>query len=270
MNPAKTEEVTEQVETIQQPKRKEQVEPSLKLARTPSADLIVEFEQIKAQLQVAIKKQTKRSHKVRPLQFEGTAMSKEKTEFKSCIVDVAASLSQEETDTIVYLQDMPRSYRNSSPLEILWQLETAGVFSIYKIEGLIQILREINRIDLVQKVHHYTAKKRRKRPGYVLMPNTCVLEAQLEALIVHNKSLQDQLARCIENAEEAGERHVEELVASAKAVTNTELIHAKLIKANALLKSADSPTDKAELDSPTDMHKAELYRQSSDSSCNEV
>ena len=258
MNPAKTEEVTEQVETIQQPKRKEQVEPSLKLARTPSADLIVELEQAKAQLQVAIKKQTKRSHKLKPVQFEGTAMSKEKIEFKSCIINVAASLSQEDAGTIVYLQGMPRSYRNSSPLEILWQLETAGVFSIYKIEGLIQILREINRIDLVQKVKRYTAKKRKMLP---FMPSTPmnILEAQLETLIVHNISLQDQLARCIENAVEAGEKQVEELVASAREMTNTERINARLIKANALLKSPDSPTD-----------KAELYRQSSDSSCNEV
>lgn len=190
--------------------------------------------------------------------------SKERREFRACVADVAKMLSQQEVEEIVYIEDLPMACLGTSALAVLWQLQMAGGFSCTDIDGLVQVLKRINRVDLVHKLKKHAAKKRKKRSDGDLAEYSALyvtLEARLEALIVHNISLRDQLTRFIEDAQEAGEKRVEGEVAAAKSTIDTEEVHRRLKQAKYLLKhKSPSPPLSDEEES------SRLSRQSSDSS----
>ena len=95
-------------------------------------------------------------------------MSDNAIEYRALVASFSQQLTAEETYHVAYIwltgkEDTSKYSPSSNPnvcgLEIFAKLERHGIFSRHKIEGLVEIAKNLNRYDLVEKVNAYKKKK---------------------------------------------------------------------------------------------------------------
>ena len=73
--------------------------------------------------------------------------------YKNVVLTVADKLGADSVGTIVFLKNLPEDMKKThSPLEMLQYLERHGEFSARRTDGLVKLLEDINRSDLVPYV----------------------------------------------------------------------------------------------------------------------
>lgn len=71
--------------------------------------------------------------------------------YKSLIQDIAERLGEKDVNSIVYQRSLPEPARPQTGLDLLSQLDRAGLFSPSNIDPLIDLLKKIHRYDLVSQ-----------------------------------------------------------------------------------------------------------------------
>ena len=92
-------------------------------------------------------------------------------EYRRLVSCLAASLSAEEVERVAYIRltdtQSPDKYNAKEPgatgLNLLATLERLGVFSLQKVDGLLEVAKDVCRCDLIGKVEEF--KKRRPYPA---------------------------------------------------------------------------------------------------------
>jgi len=84
--------------------------------------------------------------------------------FRRLVYKFSLKLSKEECRALVYIRlyDCKERYRDADTLEVLSRLETDCVFSPSNPEGLIDVAKDINRMDLKDMVKDFVKRKREK------------------------------------------------------------------------------------------------------------
>ena len=84
--------------------------------------------------------------------------------FRRLVYKFSLKLTKEECGALVYirLKDCEGRYQDASPLAVLSKLETDGVFTPKKPEGLIDVAQDLNRFDLKDMVKDFMKKRQRK------------------------------------------------------------------------------------------------------------
>ena len=87
--------------------------------------------------------------------------------YKKMVLNIAEKLGDESLEAIVFLKNLPKEMKKThSPLEMLQYLERHGEFSARHTEGLVKLLQDINRNDLVPNV---TGESRQSTTAHHLM-----------------------------------------------------------------------------------------------------
>lgn len=71
--------------------------------------------------------------------------------YKSLIQDIAERLGEKDVNSIVYQRSLPEPARPQTGLDLLSQLDRAGLFSPSNIDPLTDLLKKIHRYDLVSQ-----------------------------------------------------------------------------------------------------------------------
>ena len=84
--------------------------------------------------------------------------------FRRLVYRFSLKLTKEEGKALVYIRlyDCKERYGNADTLEVLSKLETNCVFSPNNPEGLIEVAKDINRLDLQTMVKDFMKKRQRK------------------------------------------------------------------------------------------------------------
>lgn len=77
---------------------------------------------------------------------------------KRLLVKLSDKLTREDSEKIVYLQNLPKKLEGKSPLKVLTQLEARGK----TIEDIIEILKDINRHDVAREAEELHMLGRRQ------------------------------------------------------------------------------------------------------------
>ena len=88
----------------------------------------------------------------------------EMLEFRRLVYRFSLKLTKEESKALVYIRlyDCKERYGNADTLEVLSKLETDCVFTPNNPEGLIEVAKDINRLDLQNMVKDFVKKRQRK------------------------------------------------------------------------------------------------------------
>ena len=80
-------------------------------------------------------------------------------DYKRLLMNIAPRLGKDDIQALVIIQDLPEELKSAGGLEVLRKLERGGLFSDRKIGSLAELLRGINRHDLVNNyVQEYSQK----------------------------------------------------------------------------------------------------------------
>ena len=84
--------------------------------------------------------------------------------FRRLVYKFSLKLTKEESKALVYIRlyDCKERYGNADTLEVLSKLETDCVFTPNNPEGLIEVAKDINRLDLQNMVKDFVKKRQRK------------------------------------------------------------------------------------------------------------
>ena len=87
-----------------------------------------------------------------------------KRDFRRHVVDISGHLQPEELNQLGYIHLLAKpQYEGKSALAVLVSLEMQGYFSDKNPEKLVEILRKINRVDLVKMTQSYIKKTSRRK-----------------------------------------------------------------------------------------------------------
>ena len=139
-------------------------------------------------------------------------------ELRRVMFTVAQQLTQQESDTLVWMQDVPVQFRGKPPLTVLAQMEAQGLFSASKPERFADILRDINRLDLAKQVTKITKRKKNQRETVEQSQEQLqiTLAANLEVTQLQSKILLEQVERLRQVVIDANEKRIGEIVGDAK------------------------------------------------------
>ena len=87
--------------------------------------------------------------------------------FRRLVYNFSQQFSKEECQAIGYirLHECRERYRDASNLDVLSKLEMCGVFSPSDPTGLIDVAKDVNRSDLVNRVKDFMKNQRSKSKG---------------------------------------------------------------------------------------------------------
>jgi len=137
-------------------------------------------------------------------------------EFRRVMFTVAQQLTQQESDTLVWMYGIPVEFKGKPPLTVLAQMESQGLFSASKPERFGEILKDINRMDLMKQVTKNTKRKKNRVDAQSDEYLNITLAANLEVTLLQSKILLEQVERLGEVVFEANERRIGEIVGDAK------------------------------------------------------
>ena len=139
-------------------------------------------------------------------------------ELRRVMFTVAQQLTQQESDTLVWMQGVPVQFRGKPPLTVLAQMESQGLFSASKPERFADILRDINRLDLAKQVTKITKRKKNQRDTVEQSQEQLqiTLAANLEVTLLQSKILLEQVERLRQVVIDANEKRIGEIVGDAK------------------------------------------------------
>lgn len=82
-------------------------------------------------------------------------------EFRQMVLSLSDKLNKKDTNSIVYLYDLPKAYVDKEPLTVLELMQNRDLFSATKPDGLARLMKEINQDALVKCVEKYIKKTRK-------------------------------------------------------------------------------------------------------------
>ena len=145
-----------------------------------------------------------------------------KVEFHRLLYKIAQKLSDEEIDSLVFIEDLPVAFKGKVPFTVLEQMVLQGKISESKPEKLVEVLKGINRMDLTKeaKDHFSRTTKRNKKnhrsQAVQLQSDEQVLRVSIaansEVALVQINILLAQLDRLTETVSEASQRSGRERV----------------------------------------------------------
>ena len=150
---------------------------------------------------------------------------------KQFLLQLSEKLTQDESNKIVYLEDLPKQLVDKSPWEVFAHLEMLGKTST---EELTRILKAIKKFDIAKKLKE--AKPRRNPPRKDSGSSALKLEESLTLAIKNCEILLEQLEYLKIGASKVGKKRMEEVVSEAKANLNGQ-VHRKLKYISGLLAS---------------------------------
>ena len=154
-------------------------------------------------------------------------------EHKKFLLQLSDKLTQDESNKIVYLEDLPKQLVDKSPWEVFAHLEMLGKTS--STEELTRILKAIKKFDIAKKLKE--AKPRRKPLTRKDSGSSALkLEESLTLAIKNCEILREQLEYLQIGASKVGKKRMEEVVSEAKANLNGQ-VHRKLKYISGLLAS---------------------------------
>ena len=180
-----------------------------------------------------------------------------KVEFHRLLYKIAQNLSQEEIDSLVFIEGLPVAFKGKAPFTVLQQMVLQGIISESKLEKLTEVLKGINRVDLAKEV-----KTKRSRKSYrrlVVQSDEQVsrraIAANSEVALVQTDILLAQLDR-LETVSEASQRRgrkrminlvymAKQLIESAERLLKT--LHRNSGMRYSELDSAQSPSSDEEV-----------------------
>lgn len=84
--------------------------------------------------------------------------------FRRHVCRILACLQHEETDQLGFIYELPEAeYKDKPSLAVFEALTKKGIISATKPEGLIDVLKDVNRMDLVEKTRRYIKEYNRAR-----------------------------------------------------------------------------------------------------------
>ena len=159
-------------------------------------------------------------------------------EYRAFLLQVSEGLTQEDCQKIVFLEELPPELEGKPPLNVLIQLEMHGKLSASRPDDLAKLLKRIPRHDLAKKVREFVKQQRKGRaalsPLQRIDHSALKLSASLEVTLLQCKILLEQVENLREEAEEAGYKRVEEVVADAQAMIS-EHVKRKFLYASKLI-----------------------------------
>ena len=160
-------------------------------------------------------------------------------EYRAFLLQIADKLSQEDSEKIAFLEDLPSDMGSKPPLTLLMQLEMRGRVSASRPDDLMKILKAIERHDLAEKVKDFAKQQKKGRPTaqreLELFYHTITkLNASLQVSLLRCKILLQQVVNLWEEAERLeGCKRVEEVV--EEAYTRAEKFHPNLMNVSKLM-----------------------------------
>lgn len=100
---------------------------------------------------------------------------------REVVVSLSKKLQDAETNEFVYTYNLPQEYKDKAPLTVLQIMHQRGFFSVAKPDDLAKLMKELNRMDLVQTVQDELIKKRMRKKAKA--------NAQLDSAAVQSLSL---------------------------------------------------------------------------------
>ena len=184
-------------------------------------------------------------------------------EFRRVMFTVAQQLTQQESDTLVWMHGIPVEFKGKPPLTVLAQMESQGLFSASKPERFAEVLKDINRMDLMKQVTKNTKRKKNRVDAQSDEYLNITLAANLEVTLLQSKILLEQVERLGEVVFEANERRIGEIVGDAK--KSAEKLRRTLEHASGLCRSTTSTLSPSQEestlhDSPTTSSNGGKYR----------
>lgn len=163
-----------------------------------------------------------------------STMSDHQTQEKK-LRDVVVSLSKKlkaaETNEFVYTYRLPQEYHDKAPLTVLQMMHQRGMFSAAKPEDLAKLMRELNRMDLVQTVQDELIKKKARKKakatdsavvtGSQSPSLSASTQAKLEVSDIQSRITSEALNQSLETVKETPQlKRVEEVLLQAKHQAN--------------------------------------------------
>lgn len=72
--------------------------------------------------------------------------------FRSLVSDIAERLDTSNIESIIWHQELPSSLQNKTALEVMEYLYKHGLYTEYEVRPLAQLLKDIHREDLINRV----------------------------------------------------------------------------------------------------------------------
>ena len=131
--------------------------------------------------------------------------------FRTLVAYVAEQLDEDNRDKMLYIYNLPVSYKRATTLDVLLKLEMLGVFSSCKPHDLVEVLNTLKRIDLAKYVEKRIKKQPKKKGKGNQQPSpkdSLMLKARFDHLYLQALHLNNQADDlCKELAEERHARH---------------------------------------------------------------
>ena len=120
-------------------------------------------------------------------------------DFRRHVVDISGHLQPEEANQLGYIHLLPKpQYEGKSALAVLVSLEMQGYFSDKTPEKLVEILKKINRVDLVKMSQSYikkTARYKNTKKQSDRAADRSTVSAHFEVTFIQNQIMMGQLER---------------------------------------------------------------------------
>lgn len=162
-------------------------------------------------------------------------------DFRILLFQLDEKLNAHDIEGIVSIEDLPAEFLGQSGLKVLLKLEMLGRISAAKPQSLEEVLKNVNRIDLVKKVKDFSRSQRKgKRQNTSLATaeeHMRTLNANLEVTRVQMRLLLDQLEHLRRTAQEMGPKSVEMIVSEVQ--EDAQALEKKLLDAKAHLEDDD-------------------------------
>ena len=130
-------------------------------------------------------------------------------QFRTAVVDAAQGLNKDNREGLVYVYELPPDDKDKSGLSILTNLQMRNRFSVDNPEGLVDILKKINRSDIAKDFDKQIKKwrkakdKQEKKGKPAHAPSA--LKTRFDEIVEQAANLVDQVAKLREQIEKEGE-----------------------------------------------------------------
>ena len=186
------------------------------------------------------------------------------TEFRDIVFQAARSLRQEESQDLVYLYNLPPSFSQSRPIEVLMQLEVLQKISESNPETLAIVLERVKRFDLAKDVRKWmkqSKKKKEKRTAIIshdqtptptsqfLHAEVAITKMTIEHAVHRLHVLQEHIELWSSNCDVSHELN-DAVQFCSFVTTKLSTIEKKLVPGRCFRRSSSSPSSSDEEQSP--------------------
>ena len=86
-------------------------------------------------------------------------------DFQGLLFSISQQLNQQEVNKLVAANHLPGELRGQPPAVVLGHLEQIGIFTLWKLQRIMEAMKDIGRSDLYKQVKLFRKKTRNVPPG---------------------------------------------------------------------------------------------------------